>query len=242
MLEKTISRRGFVMAAGACSLAVLTGVPTQAAHAVSGSTITFTAEGNNCQAYASCGPKSSGSGAFGSVTVLCGSRPDPRTISAGVDLFRYDAYVSGSRVYNPGWVTSFMAQTSNSASGTYYAAGDVWGNTSGGFYVPATPSQYYRMPIPSLAVTEYELNENGLEYGSLLSKKSVGHIPDLIKAVATNEEQGYIYKADWLALGSNDFEAMVDAAQDPGYRYIPVYDIDGTTVLGEFAMYFGVGS
>lgn len=44
----------------------------------------------------------------------------------------------------------------------------------------------------------YPVNDRGLTYGTLVDAEAVGELPDLILAVATNGETGYIYRADYI--------------------------------------------
>jgi hypothetical protein len=55
----------------------------------------------------------------------------------------------------------------------------------------ATPVQSDAGPV-----VEYDINENGLTYGSALDAPSLEVEPDLIEAYATNGSIGYVYKED----------------------------------------------
>lgn len=89
---------------------------------------------------------------------------------------------------------------------------------------------------PSPAV-EFPINENGLTYGSGLDT-DVGL--DLIEAYATNGELGYVRATDLNQdLAADPAEAL---SQDVAGHRIPIYAVDGTTVIGEFVVDVGVES
>ncbi len=94
------------------------------------------------------------------------------------------------------------------------------------------------MPAPS-----YEENADGLTYGSALEAPTPALEPDLIEAVATNGKLGYILKTDLDAANGSDAaesfsspeEALAwQATQGGKTTTVPVYDVDQTTVVGEF--------
>lgn len=93
-------------------------------------------------------------------------------------------------------------------------------------------------PIPS-----YETNALGLTYGSAAHAVSSESEPDLILVETADGATGYVYKADLDdAQGPGD-DATPDevlewmnspeARQD---REVPVYEVDGTTVIGTFVI------
>ena len=245
MDKAMMSRRGFVAVAGISALAVTMGISPTKAHAVSGSSIRFGAAGKSCNSYAACAGRSGGGG-FGTVNVSASSTLSPGDAGATVYLTKDGDTAGVSTYYNTAYTTSFMAQVANSASGLYYSSGYALGlvTSTGGYNVysvPPTSTYYYRSTNPLFAVSEYETNEDGLEYGSILSADSVGHAPALVSAIATNGEQGYVYEADMQAMMPKNSEEALGLMEDQGYKYIAVYALDGHTVIGEFGMYFGEG-
>jgi hypothetical protein len=94
----------------------------------------------------------------------------------------------------------------------------------------------------------YEKNANGLTYGSALRANSPADEPDLIQTAATNGAVGYVYKRDLDKADGNEaakgFTSPADALAwqaTEGRRdhTIPVYTLDGVTVIGEFVVLGG---
>lgn len=86
-------------------------------------------------------------------------------------------------------------------------------------------------PVP-LAV-----NANGETYGT----EAFDAVPDLILAYATNGNEGYIRRSELEdASGptptSPAHAVEIQEAREPGSVMIPVYESDGETVIGEFAV------
>jgi len=85
--------------------------------------------------------------------------------------------------------------------------------------------------------TTYPVNQAGQTYGKFgdYGKGLVG--PDLVLAEATNGAIGYVLEAD---LQGPDHrtpeEALQWQSQQKMDRSIPVYEKDGTTIIGEFIM------
>lgn len=95
----------------------------------------------------------------------------------------------------------------------------------------------------TLQKVDWPKNEHGQTYGSLLDSNSPNDEPDLILAVTTQGEEGYIRKLDLdRETGehvSNPEEALAWTAElesrDPNIAVtIPVFEIDGQTYIGEF--------
>lgn len=107
-----------------------------------------------------------------------------------------------------------------------------------------TDSTAQPMPAP-----DYSVNETGLTYGSAAEAPSPDQEPDLIAAMATNGLVGYVRKSELdIANGSAAaaefrspeealaWQAEQDAlaAHSDEARTVPVYALDGVTVIGEF--------
>ena len=99
--------------------------------------------------------------------------------------------------------------------------------------------------------TTYEVNENGITYGrdNPLASAENQEQPQLIAAIGTNGEEGYVYAIDLEGEQPNspeealiymkELNTSVEEAKEAGYkylRYIPLYESDGVTVIGEFGI------
>jgi len=98
----------------------------------------------------------------------------------------------------------------------------------------------------------YEINENGQTYGSAMYAPSPDKEPDLILAEGVDGKEGYIYSSDLNAdLPNNPEELLAYTAKMRKIwdnapvgelvvaRTIPLYAVDGKTVIGEFAVTIG---
>lgn len=102
----------------------------------------------------------------------------------------------------------------------------------------SSPVDASPMPVPT-----FEENAAGLTYGSALDAPAPAFEPDLIEALATNGKVGYVLKTDLDATnGSEAAEAFTSpeealawqAKQGSTATPVPVYDVDRTTIIGEF--------
>lgn len=90
--------------------------------------------------------------------------------------------------------------------------------------------------------TEWDRNASGQTYGSLMGASTPDDAPDLIQVETTDGLTGYVTRVDLdEATGanvSNPEEAVAwEAAREARAgqpTFVPVYDVDGTTVIGEF--------
>lgn len=82
----------------------------------------------------------------------------------------------------------------------------------------------------------YPKNENGQTYGSAADAISPETEPDLIRAKGVDGTSGYVQKKDLDGeLPKNPEEALaIQKSRPPGGRDIPLYDVDGETVIGVF--------
>jgi len=112
----------------------------------------------------------------------------------------------------------------------------------------AANSYYNRSQEP---VPTYDVNENGLTYGSAVFAVSPDTEPDLISAIGIDGTEGYVYSVDLQEdLPKTPEEAVIktkalkeNVQQVNGsviVKTIPLYDIDGKTVIGEFAITSGL--
>ena len=86
---------------------------------------------------------------------------------------------------------------------------------------------------------QYSVNENGQTYGEGPFPAGKDQEPDLIKAIGENGVVGYIKNSDVTASVSSPEEAIAHQKEieEIGYQSIPLYESDGTTVIGEYRLY-----
>lgn len=82
----------------------------------------------------------------------------------------------------------------------------------------------------------YPINENGETYGSSSYAISLETEPDLISAIGVDGTLGYVRKTDLNGeMPNNPEQALAGMRQREGkVRQIPLYDVDGKTVIGAF--------
>ncbi|MBP1996205.1 hypothetical protein [Paenibacillus eucommiae] len=82
----------------------------------------------------------------------------------------------------------------------------------------------------------YPKNKNGQTYGSAADAASPETEPELISAIGVDGTNGYVLKKD-LDGGqpkSPEEAIAIQNSRPPGGRDIPLYDVDGETVIGVF--------
>lgn len=95
----------------------------------------------------------------------------------------------------------------------------------------------------------YAKNKSGQTYGSAAFAVSVETEPDLISAVGVDGTEGYVYSKDLngdMPKTPEEAVAQTNAIREKTararsnepvvVRTIPLYDVDGKTVIGEFAI------
>lgn len=167
-----------------------------------------------------------------------------------------DLWATSSMKYNLYEASNFLVySTVVSTPGQYYAKniGSFYnGNGYTEFYGPQSPNQ----PLPAskssslnpaetpqtiidlMLQTKYPVNRNGETYGSALSAYTIGTEPDLISAIGTNGVKGYV-KAKELTPKFSSIEEAIAYSKNDDTQIIPLYDADGTTVIGQFEMING---
>lgn len=82
----------------------------------------------------------------------------------------------------------------------------------------------------------YPKNKNGQTYGSDVDATSPETRPELISAIGVDGIEGYVLKKDLDGeLPKSPEEAIaIQNSRSPGGRDIPLYDVDGETVIGVF--------
>lgn len=93
-------------------------------------------------------------------------------------------------------------------------------------------SSEQKIASETLVNGEYPKNSHGESYGSSALANYVGYSPDLIAAVGTHGESGYIRDAD------TDVIPDLSAEECPHEFMVPLYDSEGE-VIGEFAVSCG---
>ncbi|MDQ3223419.1 MAG: peptidase M56 BlaR1 [Gemmatimonadota bacterium] len=84
---------------------------------------------------------------------------------------------------------------------------------------------------------DFPRNAKGMTYGSALDSEVE---PQLVEAYATNGRVGYVLSIDLNEeVAANPTEAL---QRNAGGFTIPVYTVDGTTIIGEFVVEPGIGS
>ncbi|WP_152570642.1 hypothetical protein [Paenibacillus tyrfis] len=82
----------------------------------------------------------------------------------------------------------------------------------------------------------YPKNKNGQTYGSAIDSTSSKMRPELISAVGVNGTKGYVLRKD---IDGEQPKSPAEAislqnSRSPSGRDIPLYDVDGETVIGVF--------
>lgn len=82
----------------------------------------------------------------------------------------------------------------------------------------------------------YPINENGQTYGSTANATSPETEPELISAIGVEGTAGYVLKKDLDGIRPKSPEEAIaiQNSRSPGGRDIPLYDVDGDTVIGVF--------
>lgn len=161
---------------------------------------------------------------------------------------------SSSWTYSPSSLATFYVYSPRvSIVGQYYAQNQAEFYNGNGY----TRYTGYKSPIQALSSSKlisttetqtpkaindlmlqkkYAVNSKGETYGSALSEYTIGVEPDLISAIGTNGVKGYIKADDLTPKISSIEEALAQNGKNGDIHTIPVYDVDGTTVLCEFEL------
>ena len=81
---------------------------------------------------------------------------------------------------------------------------------------------------------DFKINQFGQTYGTIIQADQFGYEPDLIAAIGTNGEEGYIKYEDENIIPNSPDEALALQEKYKNGRYIPLYKKDGITQIGEF--------
>lgn len=114
------------------------------------------------------------------------------------------------------------------------AAGMVVGTFGIGHAIAIANNSHTSAPVyPKNEI--YLKNENGQTYGSAMYATSIDTMPDLIKARGVDGTSGYIRREDFNGVQpKTPKEALELQRTTPSIRKIPLYAVDGKTVIGTF--------
>ncbi|MFJ8103427.1 peptidase [Lysinibacillus sp. NPDC096212] len=178
---------------------------------------------------------------------------DPGYMGAQARLYtsKGELWTASAMKYNTTKVAGIYAYSPTAtAKDTYYALtyGDFYtGDGYRTFFGYKSPnmsmpsSKYiseieYSQEILTLMTEEYAVNNNGETYGSSFSEFTEGEAPDLISAIGVNGVKGYIKSSDLAPKFTIPEEAITYTQSRSYINIIPVYDLDGITVLDDFEL------
>jgi hypothetical protein len=150
-----------------------------------------------------------------------------------------DMILASEWVYNPQPTTfcqSYHTTFFVSGDGVYvFGRGitDLWnGNGYDTYYTDRTPNVLVRTIVEDMPIAT---NRNNQTYGSAFYAASPEEVPDLIAAKGIDGTQGYVYATDVYGVGRiNSPEELSFRTASTSATTIPLYDSDGTTVIGAF--------
>lgn len=122
-------------------------------------------------------------------------------------------------------------------------------------HVSGSISSHKEVPRNASAINDnlssYSINKSGQTYGSASNAASTKDRPDLIAAIGTNGISGYIYNSDLMegapttpaeAIAQqeayDELAANWDGVNPIVVRTIPLYDVEGKSVIGEYDISF----
>jgi len=127
---------------------------------------------------------------------------------------------------------------------TYASRGLVrmWNGSSLSEYQPTGTNNIIGFSIGGQINSEYEININGQTHGSALDAVSNDDLPELILAKDVDGNIGYVYADDLIGDIPNtpkeavEYMNRLQELNDIGIYSItiPLYDVDGETIIGEF--------
>lgn len=102
-------------------------------------------------------------------------------------------------------------------------------------FMPVVASSQSSQDITSAPV--FPVNQNGEKYGSLAKVNSPGQEPDLVMAIGVDGTRGYVKYVDLNEKQPRTPEeaiALQNSRLKECPKTIPLYDVDGKTIIGEF--------
>lgn len=146
-----------------------------------------------------------------------------------------------------GYATSF-----NVEKDTYYYSQGMVALYNGDGYTryscTKTPNYMIQSRSRSTEDIVVETNANGEIFGAAPILEQINITPDLILAIGTNGKTGYVKSSDlnmdyisnpdFATSYTNYIEAKMNSCDQSSALIIPLYESDGVTVIGEFALSF----
>ncbi|MFZ2501288.1 MAG: hypothetical protein WAW88_01265 [Nocardioides sp.] len=177
--------------------------------------------------------------ATGTSSVALGSRPDGAT-AVNVSVVCLSAgrvvYPDGASVVCEGPATA--SEIADPRSANYGLMDLTPGQSSLKFRAKPDVSWKVVASYVRTETSEWGINAKGETFGVQRDGKS----PDLIAAYATNGKHGYVYGKDLDGpMPTSPTDALAQQEANEGRsRSVPVYESDGETIIGEFAITPGV--
>lgn len=197
---------------------------------------------NSFQGYASCSANSPY--VTGSATM---TRRDGKAIAVGnvgskVYLFdaTNDTLKAMTKVeYNSSSINIYLKMTAITGTDgyNYQASADLYGWDGSDYVMEKTGKTPYSPLKMAHILSTYGVNEYGQAFGGM-SVQDFGIELDLIRAYGINNEIGYVYASDLDVdfIASNPEEAIKYENSKPSSIEIPVYDVDGKTIIDTFVI------
>lgn len=185
------------------------------------------------QSFVYAGSGASGNGvSWGSAWTQSSKAVGAGKLGAAARLYKSNGALVKSTTpsYSGGTCAVHRATTS-----TYYGHGNFYAKGTSYVYNGNGYNSYslYSSPIQTAEHLEPEVNDNGKTYGSEYFLNMQGIEPDLILAEGINGKEGYIKKDDINREAKTLDEAVV---YDSSEYQIPVYDVNGTTIIDTFVV------
>lgn len=155
-----------------------------------------------------------------------------------------------ARLFKSGILCEATAYAFNTGSATQLSAsttaycGPGWYNSHGVVQYWGTNNAYsetFTFPSDPLESTQPAVNARGETFGSGETATADADLPDLVAAFGSNGEQGYVKATDLAVTPPSPNELPNDAGGAPAATIgagteIPLYESDGTTIIGSFTI------
>lgn len=186
----------------------------------------------------------------------CSTRPSLPKGYMGTQVRMYNA--SGVLFSSGAWkyttydtsVTGYQQVFDVKKDTYYYSQGMVAlynGNGYTKFICTKTPNYILKSKSTSLSDVVVRYNEKGEIFGAAPILEQINVSPDLILAIGTDGQEGYV-KADDLNQSyittpeqavtyMSSVDNLITESTQQSYITIPLYESNGTTVIGDFALY-----
>ncbi len=143
---------------------------------------------------------------------------------------------ASSTVYNDVAVINIYAYSPRTTSSGYFYSQTKASFYNGNGYTTYTANKSPNASVPkALGTKGYKTNKNGETYGSGLLSASIGEDPDLISAIGTDSQEGYVRSEDLSPVPDSLEDAISDSQKAFHTQTIPLYNLSGE-VIGEFSL------